>query len=58
MESVLSEGDVSSVEVDGGHGVIEMVNDFTYLGSNLSADGELSCEVTCRIAKASKALAP
>jgi len=36
----VSEGDVSPVEV--GSGVVEMVKDFTYLGSNLSSD----CEAT------------
>ena len=50
MGSVLSEGDVSSVEM-----VIEIVKDFTYLGSNLSADGETTREVNCWIARASKA---
>ena len=52
MGSVLSEGNISSVEVKGG--VIEMVKDFTYLGSNFSADGEITCEVNCRIVRASK----
>ena len=53
MWAVLSEGDISPVEVEGG--VIEMVKDFVYLGSNLSVDGEATCEVKCRIAKASRA---
>ena len=35
--------------------VCEMVKDFTYLGSNLSSDGETTCEVNSQIAKASKA---
>ena len=39
--------------VDGGE--IEMVEEFTYLGSKLSCDGEISPEVSCRIAGASKA---
>ena len=43
---------VSSVEVEGG--VVEMVKDFTYLGSTLSADGETAREVDCWIARASK----
>jgi len=30
-------------------------DNFTYLGSNLSSDGEATCEVKCWIAKASKA---
>ena len=45
--------DVSPVVVPGGE--IEMVSDFTYLGSKLSSDGEISAEVSSRIAKASKA---
>ena len=53
MGSVLSEGDVSSVEVEGD--VVEMVKDFTYLGSTLSVDGETTCEVNCQIARTSKA---
>ena len=49
----LSEDDVSPVSVDGGQ--IEMVHKFTYLGSKLSYDGEITPEVSCRIARASKA---
>jgi len=49
----VSEGDVSPVEV--GSGMVEMVKDFTCLGSNLSSDCEATCEVKCRITKASKA---
>ena len=51
--SGLSEDDVSPVLVDGGE--IEMVEEFTYLGSKLSCDGEISPEVSCHIARASKA---
>ena len=51
--SALSEDDVSPVSVDGGQ--IEMVHEFTYLGSKLSYDGEITPEVSCRIARASKA---
>ena len=36
-------------------GEIQMVEGFTYLGSKLSADGEVTAKVNCRIAKASKA---
>ena len=36
-------------------GPIEMVNYFTYLGSNVTVDGEIRDEVKCRIAKAAKA---
>ena len=32
-----------------------MVKNFTYLGSNLSSDCEATCEVKCRLARASKA---
>ena len=39
--------------VDGGE--IKMVVEYTYLGSKLSCDGEISPEVSCRIARASKA---
>jgi len=34
---------------------IEMVKDFTYLGSKLSCEGESTAEISCHIAKASKA---
>jgi len=44
-----ADSDIHSVEVDGG--MIEMVEDFTYLGSNLSSN---TCEVNCWIVKASK----
>ena len=36
-------------------GEIEIVKDFIYLDSNLSADGEATREVNCHIAKVSKA---
>ena len=51
--SALSEDDVSPVLVDGGE--IEIVEEFTYLGSKLSCDGEIFPEVSCHIARASKA---
>ena len=51
--SALSEDDVSPVLVDGDE--IEMVQEFTYLGSKLSGDGEITCEVACRIARDFKA---
>ena len=41
---------IISVRVQGG--VIDMVEDFIYLGSSLSGDGEISTEVYHRIAKA------
>ena len=36
-------------------GEIEMVSKFMYLGSCLCDDGEVTNEITCRIAKASRA---
>jgi len=36
-------------------GEIEMVSEFTYLGSCLCDDGEITNEVTCQIAKACRA---
>ena len=47
------EGDGSPVDV--GTGMVEMVKNFTYLGSNLSIDCEATCEVKCRLTRASKA---
>lgn len=38
-------------------GEIEMVSNFTYLGSVISSDGEISEVVKCRLAKASQVLA-
>ena len=35
-------------------GAIEMVSQFTYLGSAVTSDGELNKEVRCRIAKAAR----
>ena len=40
--------DVALLSVVGGE--IEMVSEFTYLGSCLCDDGEVTNEVTCRIA--------
>ena len=37
-----------------GDGTIEMVSEFTYLGSSVVSDGDLSREVLCRIAKAAR----
>ena len=36
-------------------GKIEIVQDFTYLGSNITRDGEVTDEVKCRIGKAARA---
>ena len=33
---------------------MEMVSSFIYFGSKLSSDGEITADVSCRIAKASK----
>jgi len=49
----ICEGDGSPVDV--GTGMVEMVKNFTYLGSILSSDCEATCEVKCRLARASKA---
>ena len=49
----LTEEDVAPVKVEGGE--IEMVEQFTYLGSVISKDGDFMEDVKCRIAKASKA---
>ena len=47
----INECNVSPVDV--GSGMIEMVKNFTNLGSNLLSDCEAICEVRCWIAKAS-----
>ena len=52
VESALSKDDAFPVLVDGGE--IEMMQEFTYLGSKLSCDGEITREVSWRIARASK----
>jgi len=49
----VSDGDVSAVGIQSG--AIEMVEDFTCLGSNLSVDCETTCDIKCWIAKASRA---
>lgn len=41
------------VQVDGG--VFDIVDSFTYLGSNISRDGEAGTEVSSRLAKAARA---
>ena len=53
MGSALSEDDASLVLVDGSK--IEKVQELTYLGTKLSCDGEITPEVSCHIARASKA---
>ena len=49
----LDEHNTSSVQVEGG--TVEVVSHFTYLGFNISKDGEVTVEIDCRIAKASRA---
>ena len=49
----LDEHNTSSVQVEGG--TVEIVNHFTYLGSNILRDGEVTVEIDCRNAKASRA---
>ena len=49
----LNEGDVRLVQVEGGS--VDVVQDFTYLGANISRDGEITSEVTGRIATAARA---
>ena len=49
----LTEEDVAPVQEEGGE--IEMVEQFSYLGSVISKDGDVMEDVKCRIAKASKA---
>ena len=41
------------MQVEGG--TVEVVNHFKYLGSNISRDGEVTVEIDCIIAKASRA---
>ena len=49
----LNESDVRPVQVEGGS--VDIVQDFTYLGANISRDGEITSEVTRRIARAVRA---
>ena len=53
VEEGLDERNTSSVQVEGG--TVEVVSHFTYLGFNISKDGEVTVEIDCRIAKASRA---
>ena len=45
--------DTQPVHTEGGP--IETVHDFTYLGSNITVDGEIKDEVKCRMSKAARA---
>ena len=49
MMSASGEDDVCLVEMQGAR--LEVVSNFSYLGSCLCRDGEITCEVSCRIAK-------
>ena len=49
----LNESDVRPVQVEGGS--VDVIPDFTYLGANISRDGEITSEVTRRIARAARA---
>ena len=49
----LAASDTAPVQVDSGS--IDVVQDFTYLGSNITDDGEVGSEVGTRIAKAARA---
>ena len=49
----ITPADVLPVRLDGGE--IEIVQDFTYLGSNITTDGEVDNEVKIRIGKAARA---
>ena len=49
----LNESDVRPVQVEGGS--VDVVQDFTHLGANISRDGEITSEVTRRIARAARA---
>lgn len=53
LGGMVCDRDLGSLQVDGGE--IEMVNCFTYLGSNLSRGGNVMSDVSCRIEKASRA---
>ena len=44
-----------TMPVQVGDDSVEVVQDFTYLGSNITSDRELKSEVECRIAKAARA---
>ena len=48
-----NENDVRPVQVEGGF--VDVVQDFTYLGTNISRDGNITSEVTRRIARAARA---
>ena len=51
--SLTASSDALPVLLEGGK--IEIVQDFTYLGSNITRDGEVTDEVKCHIGKAARA---
>ena len=53
VDQSLHESDMRPVQVDGG--AFDIVDSFTYLGSNISRDGEAGTEVSLRLAKAARA---
>ena len=50
---IQEEDDMGSVELE--RGSLDIVNNFTYLGANISNDGEVTTEIDCRVAKAARA---
>ena len=50
---ILDERDVRPVQVEGSS--VDVVNHFTYLGANISRDGEVTMEIDCRVAEAARA---
>ena len=51
--AVGQEVDATPVQVKSGS--LDIVDHFSYLGSNISSDGEIMVEIDCRITKASRA---
>ena len=48
----LNESNVRPMQVEDSS--VDVLNDFTYLGANISRDGEITSEVTGRIARAAR----
>ena len=46
---------INSAPIQLSNGVVEVVDEFTYLGSNITKDGEIGSEVSIRVSKASRA---
>ena len=49
----LDASDMNSVRLESGS--VKIVNHFTYLGSNISREGDITVELDCRITKAARA---